>query len=301
MSRIDQALQRAEGAEALPPGSGARPSEGNRDTFLPAWGFQKNAPDDVLQPARSETGDGLLGPEQSAVMDDLTSRWQERLAVSVSPDWMLVEQFRRLAANLHQTQTSSNIKTVMITSASPGDGKTLTAINLALVLSESYRRRVLLIDADLRRPSIRNVGSTGDECGLSEGLKARNERKLTVLRVTDTLALLPGGRPDPDPMSSLTSVRMHRILQEASDRFDWVVLDTPPVGTLADSSLLGAMVDGALFVVRAGHTQSPAVLKAIEALGRERIIGVVLNGVDSSDRAAYRTYEYRAYQQKGDQ
>lgn len=294
MSRIDQALRRSQGAEAPviePPANAAA------DTFRPAWAF----PGDEAQ---SEAGDhaspvhaagDLIGPEQSAPMNDLIQRWQQRLAGAVSSDWVLVEQFRRLAATLHQTQVASGIKTVMVTSASPGDGKTLTAINLALVLSESYRRRVLLIDADLRRPSIRNISSSAGECGLSEGLKARGDGKLSVFRVTDTLTLLPAGRPDPDPMSGLTSARMRAILEEAAARFEWVVLDAPPLGTLADASLLGAMVDGALFVIRAAHTQSPAVQKAIDALGRERIVGVVLNGVHSSDRAAYGAYDYRAY------
>jgi protein-tyrosine kinase len=183
----------------------------------------------------------------------------------------------------------------MVTSAEPGDGKTLVAVNLALVLSESYRRRVLLVDADLRRPSIREISQVSDLPGLSEVLKARADQKLSVLRITETLTLLPAGRPDPDPMSGLTSPRMQRIVREAAARFDWVILDAPPMGPVPDASLLAGMADGTLLVVRAGRTPCAAVQKAIEGLGRDRILGVVLNGVDHEGT----TYDNRYYGKSG--
>ena len=205
---------------------------------------------------------------------------------------MLIEQFRRLAGTLHHAQGSSGIRVVMVTSATPDDGKTLTAVNLALVLSESYRRRVLLVDADLRRPSIPDVIdlANGVGVGLSETLTARTEQKLALVQLTQTLTVLPAGQPIPDPIGVLTSPRMKHILEEASSRFDWVILDAPPIGTLADASLLGEMVDGTLFVVRAGKTQHPHIQKAIEAIGRERILGVVLNAVEEMPSQPYQKY-----------
>jgi capsular exopolysaccharide synthesis family protein len=232
--------------------------------------------------------------EPHGVFEGFNSKWKDRLVVSPSADWLLVEQFRRLAAVLHQAQTTGNTKVVMVTSASAGDGKTLTAINLALILSESYARRVLLIDADLRRPSIRDVSHLPDFIGLSDGLRAKTEQKLTVMQVTERLTLLPAGRPDPDPMGGLTSARMRRIIDDAAGRFDWVIVDAPPVGTVADASVLVGMVDAALLVVRAGTTQYPITVKAIEALGRDRILGVVLNAVERADQAAYGEY-YSTY------
>jgi capsular exopolysaccharide synthesis family protein len=232
------------------------------------------------------------GIESGAVVSGFNSQWKQRLVVSDGSDPFLVEQFRRLAATLHQAKATSPIKTVMVTSASPNDGKTLTAINLALILSESYRQNVLLVDADLRRPSIRDVTHMPDVMGLSDALRASSEQKLTVFRLTETLSLLPAGRPDPDPMGSLTSSRMRRILSDACNRFDWVVVDAPPVGTVSDASLLADMVDGALLVVRAGQTDCVLIQKAIESIGRERILGVVLNGAEipEMDRVYYRTY-----------
>jgi capsular exopolysaccharide synthesis family protein len=156
---------------------------------------------------------------------------------------VLAERFRRLAASLHHAQLVDGLRTVMVTSADPGDGKTLTSANLALTLSESYRRQVLLVDADLRRPSLHDVFRVPNVVGLNEGLKASQDMKLQVLRITDTLTLLPAGRPDPDPMSSLTSTRMGEILKEGAARFDWVIVDTAPVGLLADANLLSTMVE----------------------------------------------------------
>jgi Mrp family chromosome partitioning ATPase len=102
--------------------------------------------------------------------------------------------------------------------------------------------------------------------------------------------LLPAGRPDPDPMSGLTSPRMRHILDEASSRYDWVILDAPPMGPMADASLLAQMVDGAVFVIRAGRTQHGLVQKAVDALGRHRILGVVLNGMDRMPTEHYEQY-----------
>jgi capsular exopolysaccharide synthesis family protein len=205
-----------------------------------------------------------------------------RLVSTPSTPPILAERFRRLAASLHHAQLVNGLKTVLVTSANGGDGKTLTSANLALTLSESYRRQVLLIDADLRRPSLHDVFNVPNVNGLNDGLKASSDMRLTVIKVSDTLTLLPAGRPDPDPMSSLTSPRMTEILREASERFDWIILDTAPLGLLADASLLSRMVDGSIFVVRAGQTPYAAVQTAIEALGKERILGVVLNAVDAT-------------------
>ena len=204
-----------------------------------------------------------------------------------------VEQYRRLAASLHHTQLERETKVLMITSASPGEGKTLTATNLALTLSESYRRNVLLIDADLRRPSIHQMFQVPNVLGLNDGLKSDTEQKLSLIQVSEHLTVLPAGRPDPDPMSGLTSERMRRIVQEAAARFDWVVIDTPPVGFLSDANLLVAMVDVAIFVVRAGKSPYRLIQRALDAVGRNRILGVVLNAVDENvDVAGYYYYGY---------
>jgi len=204
-----------------------------------------------------------------------------------------VEQYRRLAASLHHARLERDTRVLMVTSASPGEGKTLTATNLALTLSQSYGRSVLLIDADLRRPSVHHLFQLPNVLGLSDGLKSETEQKLSLIQVSENLTVLPAGRPDPDPMSGLTSERMRHIVKEAASRFDWVVIDTPPVGFLSDAKLLVAMVDVAIFVVRAGKSPYRLIQRALDAVGRNHIIGVVLNAVEeSADVAGYYYYGY---------
>ncbi len=207
---------------------------------------------------------------------------EERVIVSKAIAPVSVEQYRRLAATLHHAQADRGIKRVMITSAVTGEGKSLTATNLALTLSQSYRRRVLLIDADLRRPSLHRIFQVQNVFGLTEGLKARDERQLAIVEISGHLSLLTAGRPDPDPMSGLTSDRMRRILNEASTKFDWIVIDTPPVALLPDANLLAAMVDVAVLVVGASRTPYDLVQRAAESIGRDKIMGIVLNRVEST-------------------
>src|SRR5688572_9533906 len=279
MSRIEQALTRAGAGEPV------AAVAARTDSFVSPWpsvadAETANAPE-ISVPARDRQAEvtraAIAAPPS---MVSFSSAWRDRLATSPGADPVLVEQFRRLAAILHSAQSAGAIRVLMVTSASPEDGKTLTALNLSLVLSASYHKRVLLIDADLRRPSLGKAAELTSVPGLSDVLKASADQRISFVPVTPTLTLLPAGRPNPDPMGALTSPRMRQILQEAASRFDWVVLDAPPMGPLADARLLAEMADAAIFVIRAGRTKHAAVKKAIDTLGRERLLGVVLNGVD---------------------
>jgi protein-tyrosine kinase len=297
MGRIDEALRRT----AVWDGSAKAAdtdSQGARDeVFVSPWSFEQPS-EPSGRPARpAQAGADLVvelsppadRPDEMALFRGFDPAIGERIVVGKAASPALAERFRQLAATLHHAQLVRNIKVIMVTSAAPGDGKSLTSTNLALTLSESYRREVLLIDADLRRPSLHDIFRVPNVAGLNEGLKSSSADKLSAIKITSRLTLLPAGRPDPDPMSSLTSPRMRRILEEASGRFDWVILDTSPIGLLADAGLLGAMVDGALLVVRAGQTPHAGVLKAIESFGKDRVLGVVLNGADltgEDDKAA---------------
>jgi protein-tyrosine kinase len=248
---------------------------------------------------QADAGAAGASPAEAAPSDALPSRTLfERLAARLSKkvvvDQAMMpasrEQYRRLAAALHQNQSASGLKVVMISSAVASEGKTLTAANLALTFSESYHRSVLLIDGDLRRPSIHTVFGITDELGLSDGLSAPDERPLTLHQVTQRLTVLPGGKPISDPMAGLTSDRMRRLIEEARDAFDWVIIDTPPVGILTDANLLASMVDGAVLVVKAEATPYPLVQRAIDVLGRNRILGIVLNRATAPTQGSYNSY-----------
>ncbi len=225
--------------------------------------------------------------------------YAEKLVVTERPAQSTIEQYRKLAATLHHAQTERQLKVVMVSSAVSGDGKTLTSTNLALTLSESYRRRVLLIDADLRRPSIHEVFQVKNVHGLTDSLKAESDRRLPLIQASAYLSLLLAGRPDSDPMSGLTSGRMRRLIGEAAATFDWVIIDTPPVVLLPDANLLAAMVDAAVLVIGAGKTPHKLISRAVDALGRNRILGVVLNRVDPSCLAGGYGYGYYAYGERG--
>src|SRR5262249_52852356 len=161
-------------------------------------------------------------------------------------------------------------------------GKSLTATNLALTLSESYQRRVLLVDADLRRPTIHDIFRLPGEPGLVDSLRGVTKGPLPVVQISPTLWVLPAGRPHPDPMRVLVSESMKQLIAEAVEQFDWVIIDTPPVVLLPDANLLASMVDAALLVVGANSTPYPIVKRAVDALGPSRILGVVLNRADKA-------------------
>jgi capsular exopolysaccharide synthesis family protein len=190
---------------------------------------------------------------------------------------VFAEQYRKLASVLHHAQLERNLKVVLVTSSLAGEGKTLTSINLALTLSESYRRSVLLIDADLRRPTLHESFDIPNVTGLGDGLRADREQKLSLVQISPRLSLLTAGRPDSDPLAGLSSNRMRRVIEEAASGYDWVIVDTPPVGLLPDAKILVQMADAALLVIQAGRTPYPIIQRAIQSLGRERILGVVLN------------------------
>jgi receptor protein-tyrosine kinase len=271
MGRIDDALRRARVDAAA--GTGAP-----EFSTPPPWAFG---------PRDAAAAPPAVSPEAAPASSDATPAshafdpaLSERLVVSEAAGPLLVEQFRGLAATLIQAQNGQPLKSVLVTSASPGDGKSLVAMNLALTLSESFKRRVLLVDADLRRPVLHDLFGVSNGPGLSEALAAEEGLQAPVLAITARLALLPAGRPEADPLGGLSSGRLKRIVSEAASRYDWVVVDSPPIGVLADGRLVSETVDGVIVVVRAGVTRFPDLEAAADVLGHDRILGLVLNGVD---------------------
>lgn len=219
------------------------------------------------------------------------SQLDERLLQSTTMIPVAIEQYRRLAAVLHQAQADRGLKVVMVTSAMAGEGKTFTTANLVVTLAESFKRRVLLIDADLRRPSVHQMFHLSNASGLNEGLNAAEDRKLPIVQVSPYLSVLPAGEPNQDPMGPLTSPRMRRIVDEAKAAFDWVVIDTPPIALLPDANLLGELADGVVFVIGAGSTPFAMIQRAIKAIDRSRLLGVVLNRA-AETQTSYHYYRY---------
>jgi capsular exopolysaccharide synthesis family protein len=222
-----------------------------------------------------------------------TVRFDHKLVVSPNADPLLVEEHRRLAASMQELQIERGLKMLTVTSAMPREGKTLTVTNLALTLSESYGRRVLLIDADLRRPSIHELFGVPNTAGLSDALTS-DRPAVALLSMAPTLSVLFAGQSSPNPVAAISSDRMRALLAQAVADFDWVLLDSPPVNLMPDAGLLGGLTRAVLLVIGAGITPYEAVGRAIEELGRDCIVGTVLNRVDTSNRpekAFYSAYQ----------
>jgi len=312
MSRIDEARRRAAGTSGSveePPAETVedlQPEEPPSATALARDPLPTETPEPRTRASSAGQGDvsshpapGDATPEpQSTLFERLDARLTEKIVVDHNMSPQSREQYRRLAAVLHDAHNTSGLRVIMVASAVAGEGKTLTASNLALTFSESYQKKVLLIDADLRRPSLHSVFRLDTAMGLSDGLLSTGETKMLVRQVSPRLAVLPAGRPSSDPMAGLTSSRMRRLLEEASQTFDWIILDTPPVMLLPDAHLLASMVEGAVLVVRAESTPHELVKRSAEAIGRSRILGVVLNRAESDSKHEDH-YQYYGYSERG--
>jgi protein-tyrosine kinase len=290
MSRIDQALSRIH--------QSGLPAQQDGDTQLTdPWDVKEIEPAPVAEAATAqpEAPQPPLSLEHEPVPATPSpsvlpvSRLYKEKIVGQHLSPQVVEEYRRLGALIHHMQLDRGVRVVMVTSAVAGEGKTLTATNLALVLSASYGRTVLLIDADLRRPSLHQVFNTVSLSGLGDILSGSGEVP-PLVQLTPKLTLLTAGRPNADPLGGLTSDRMRQLLQEARDTFDFVIIDTPPVGLLTDANLLASMVDVALLVVRATSTPYDLVKRAADAIGRHRIAGVVLNRAQPQHGHNYHYY-----------
>lgn len=205
------------------------------------------------------------------------------------------EAFRTLRTNLIFSQAVQAIKTMVVTSAGPSEGKTTTSANLAVTFAQQGLR-VLLVDGDLRRSRLHQVFGLPREPGLTEALIGREPIE-DVIRATAVqgLDILPAGTLPPSPPELLGGARMRELLAELARRYDVVVLDAPPVHAASDASILGTLADGVLMVVRVGRTHREAALAAVQQLQSlgVRVVGAVLN--DPEARAA-RYGEIYAYQ-----
>ena len=307
MSRIHEALQRAAGR-----GDGTAPDLAEPGAVESATGTSPEAfPVELAERRRlkatvtvqaTETTHADVSPAPQASKQDaaepplsferIDARYAGKVVIDQNISAESREQYRRLAASLHHAQAATGVKVIMLTSAVMSEGKTLTSSNLALTLSESYQKQVLLIDADLRRPALHGLFRLRPGSGLTDGLTGAADQKIPVHQISPRLGILAAGRPTQDPIAGLTSHRMRRILSEARDAFDWVIVDTPPVALLPDANLLGAMVDGAVVVVPAGSTPWDLVQRAVAAIGQERLMGVVLNGATEESATDYYGYSY---------
>jgi len=205
------------------------------------------------------------------------------------------EKFLILRHRLVLMRQRRRLKTLVVTSSVPMEGKTVVSVNLAVTLARTFSR-VLLVEADMRRPSVQaTLGLPSALPGLSEYLEGKLELTSTIRRtVPGGLYVIPAGKPSINPVGLLQSPRMVELISRASVTFDWVIFDTPPVNPFADSPCLASMSDGVLVVARSGVTHSDSMQQMLNALEGTFIAGVILNGVEDPRGDGYYAYYYRA-------
>ena len=207
------------------------------------------------------------------------------------------EQLRTLRARLYQFREARPLKSVLVTSALPQEGKTTTSINSAIVLAQKGTR-VLLIDADLRRPSIHKTLGMGPGAGLSNVLTGNIGLSEAITRsaILPDLFILPAGTPPPNPAELLASANLRQTLEQLRENYDHIVIDTPPTLSVTDAVVLSTAVDRVVLVIRSGHTTKQALRRTRDLLMQvnARVCGVLLNAVDLTSPDYYYYCEYQA-------
>ena len=226
-----------------------------------------------------------------------SSKEAVEMVAQARPHSQMAESYRALRTSLLLTNLGAPPKVIMITSALPQEGKTTTSMNTALVLAQKGIR-VLLIDADLRRPSIHKILGMGPRSGLSNVLTGSATLQQTITRssILPNLSILPAGTPPPNPAELLASANMRDVLEELRGQYDHIVLDTPPTLSVTDAVVLSPRADAIVLVIRSGQTTKQALRRSRDILTQvnAKVSGVLLNAVDLSSPDYYYYYEYQS-------
>ena len=219
---------------------------------------------------------------------------KSRVVVYHDPKSAGADRFRLAQIHLKSIQAARKLKSLLITSPLPKDGKSTVALNLATVLSENGKVPVLLLEADMARAALVKKLGLRPWPGLTECYKHGNDPMLAVRRV-DPLGfyLLPAGGPVEDGTSLFQSKFASQLIKGlSSSSFSWILIDSPPTTPVADILALKAQADGTLLVARAGETPREAIEESARNLGRDHILGIILNGVEGLNRTYSKYYGY---------
>lgn len=218
-----------------------------------------------------------------------------RLVFATQPESLAAEKFRFLGVRLRQIRQSRQLKKVLITSTIPEEGKSLVAVNLAGVLARR-KERVLLIDGDLRRPVLSENLGLGTLSGLAEWLNGGTQTPSNIYRLAGLeFWIMPAGHPPANVLELMQSGRLSGLIQQLKDSFDWIIVDSPPLLPLADTTVWARLTDGTLLVTRQGITQKGPLQRGLEMIKKSDLLGVVLNGCSDTDHEDY----YRRYSPPG--
>jgi protein-tyrosine kinase len=280
MSRVHEALRRAEqsGSINLDP-----PAAGNGITARPAGLDLAEGPTSIVPVGMlQEVQEVPFQPAPESHLLDL-QRTHETPA----------EEFRTLRTRLNHLQSLQPLHTVVVTSPSPAEGKTFTAVNLALAESHLPDRQILLADFDLRRPLVHNLFQIDRAPGLTEFLQGDVPLSAALRKIAGmNLYLLPAGTPVKNPLELLNSRNARLLFEQLPRVFEWCIFDSPPLLFSADANLLSTMADGTILVVKIGATTFDNVTRALQSLCENNVLGIVANGARASELYSKYTYYY---------
>lgn len=271
MSRVHDALRRAEQAGAVPPDAGA--AAGAIDS----------------QPSL----DGLL--ELVKTIPYKPSR-EALLIDALHPEVAPTEEFRALRTRLNHMQSLQPIHTAVITSPSPAEGKSFAAINLALAEAQLAGNRTLLCDFDLRRPVVHSLLGTERGPGITDYLQGKVPLHDAMRRVGETeLYIMPAGEAVINPLELLNLKEVKQLLDRLPRLFNWVILDSPPLLFAADANLLSTLCHGTMLVVRIGATTIDSITRAMQSLCQNNVLGIIVNGARRGELYSKYTYYHSYY------
>lgn len=207
-------------------------------------------------------------------------KYESALVALHQPNTPIVEQYRTIRTNIEFSSFEKPFRSLLITSGLPGEGKSFSAANLAVVFSQQ-EKKVLLIDADLRKPTIHKIFELDNHCGVTNVLMRKSYLENVVQQSqAENLHVLTSGPIPPNPAELLSSQAMEDLLEEAYKQYDLVILDSPPLLPVADAQILANQVDGSILVILSGKTKLDNAIKARDALNssKSELLGAVLNG-----------------------
>jgi capsular exopolysaccharide synthesis family protein len=211
-----------------------------------------------------------------------------RLVFLTEPESLAAEKFRFLGVRLRQLQQNRPLKKVLVTSSIPEEGKSLVSANLAGVLARRKKQRVLLLEGDLRRPVLAQQFGLGHPPGLAEWLQSDLHAPANIYYLEEPqFWFMPAGKPPVNPMEWMQSGRLSELMAQLTTLFDWIIVDSPPVLPLADTSVWARLTDGTLLVVREGISEKTPLQRGLEILKRFDLLGVVLNTCNDSNHHNY--------------
>ena len=216
-----------------------------------------------------------------------------RLVCLTEQESLAAEKFRFLGVRLRQLQQKQQLKKVLITSSIPGEGKSMVAANLACTLARRARQRTLLLEGDLRRPCLLQMFGLGKIPGICEWLQGNGNPKTGIFYLEGPgFWMLPAGSTPNNPLELMQSGRLSALMDHLTAWFDWIIIDSPPILPLADTSVWMRQADGVLLVTRQGTTEKQQLTRGLEVLEKSKLLGALLNSSTTAVHSNYYHYLY---------